>query len=457
MLPDLLERSILEVAELLKKKALSPVELLQTTLKQIEAKESEINAFITVTADLAEKQAAAAEKEILRGQYKGPLHGIPISIKDSIYTKGIRTTNGAKIDKDFVPDFDAKIVERLTRRGAVIIGKANLHEYAKGITNENHYYGFARNPLNPHHTPGGSSGGSAASVAAGMAFASVGTDTGGSIRIPASCCALVGLKPTYGLVASHGVTPLSSSFDHIGPIAKTAKDAELLLLGMLDRESVQAMGGRLIDENFDFKNIVAGVPSHFCFEQIAPEVERNIKSAIDRIQQLGGTVEEITLPRLDRAMEVYRIMGNVEAAAFHQERMRRQLHDFDPEVAHLLKLGETFTGTEYVRAQHMRQAIHDEIKKAFARVDILLTPTLTVLPPPVGTTNVKIGEQEQPLLHAFIRFTSPFNVTGFPAASIPVAKNKDNLPSGLQIIANHRREADILNVAHRYMREFPVH
>lgn len=450
----MLGKSLIEVAKLLKKKELSPVELLEQTLSKIEETEKEIKAFITVTAELAKKQAAIAEKEILDGNYRGPLHGVPVSIKDLVHVKGVRTTNGSKIDKDFIARKNAKIIDHLLACGSVIVGKANLHEYANGVTNENEYYGFTQNPLNPKYTPGGSSGGSAASVAVGTSFASVGTDTGGSIRIPASCCGLVGLKPTYGSVNSEGVTPLAWSLDHLGPIAKTAKDAEMLLLGLLGKLGAHETGQTLIDEKFDFKEITVGLPTNYFFDHIDAEIERNIKKAIANIERMGAVVKEITLPNLDKTSEVYSIIWGVEAATFHQGRLKHHLYDFERDVARSLKLGELYTGTQYVKAQQMRNVIYHEIKHTFEHVDVILTPTLPVLPPPVGTDIVKFGEHEETILDTFIRYTCPFNITGFPAASIPVATNEQNLSTGMQIVADLGGEAKILSIAHQYLSNF---
>lgn len=452
----MIEKPLSEVAELLKVKEISPTELFQSIKKQIDAREPETNAFITLTLDLAEKQAINAEKEILKGNYKGAIHGVPISIKDLIYTRGIKTTNGSKIDKDFIPNFSAKLLENLVENGAVVVGKTNLHEYANGITTENKYYGFTKNPLNLNHTPGGSSGGSAASVAANMAYASVGTDTGGSIRIPASCCGLVGLKPTYGLINSHGVTPLSWSLDHVGPIAKTAKDTELMLLAMLGSTTAQQIGKSLIDENFNFKNKVVGIPSNYFFEHIDPEVERNIKKAIKNIEMMGAVVKEISLPNLDKFLDAHLIICGVEAATFHKERLKHHLYDFERDSASFLKLGQKISGTQYVLAQQIRSVIYSEMLDVFNSVETILAPTLPVLPPPVGTKTINMRDFKESILSSLIRYTSPFNMTGFPVVSIPVAKNEHNLSTGMQIVGEPGAESKILSMAHHYLNEYPV-
>jgi aspartyl-tRNA(Asn)/glutamyl-tRNA(Gln) amidotransferase subunit A len=351
---ELCDMTISELAPLIKSGKISPVEVTRSVLKRIERTEPNLNAYITIDHESAVKAAQAAQRRIKRGNYHGPLDGIPISLKDLYQTKGLRTSGGSKILRDWEPDEDAVSVAKLREAGAVIVGKTNLHEFAFGGTTQNPHFGGTKNPYNREHIPGGSSGGSAAAVASGMCIASTGSDTGGSIRTPSALCGIVGLKPTYGRISLRGIIPLAWSLDHVGPMTRCVRDAALMLSAMAGydpddptsaSEKVPKFERTLKD---DVKKLKVGVDPAFCFSGVDEEVEQAVKGALKLLEKLGAKVVEISLPSIELTSPVESVIITSEAASYHEENLRNRPMDFGEDVRLLLRAGASFLATHYL-------------------------------------------------------------------------------------------------------------
>jgi aspartyl-tRNA(Asn)/glutamyl-tRNA(Gln) amidotransferase subunit A len=443
-------KSILETGELLRKREVSPVELTKSCLDQIEKLNPTLNAFITVTAELALAQARAAEDEIGRGNWRGPLHGIPLALKDLIDTAGIRTTAASALFEDRVPAEDAEVVRRLKNAGAVLLGKQNLHECAYGGSSMISYYGEVRNPWNPSCIAGGSSGGSAASVAAGLGYAAIGTDTAGSVREPAALCGIVGLKPTYGRVSTRGVIPLSWSLDHVGPLARTASDAAVLLQAIAahdarDANSVDApVPDYLAALREGLKPLKIGIPRKFFYEELDREVASAVEQAIGIVSALGNDLFEIVIEvPTDRTLQA------AEAYAYHAKFVSRSPELYQAETLRRIRSGEEISADEFEKRRREQKQIRSSIHKAFEKVDALLTPTAPVPAPAIDELK-RNPELLRPCELLLLRNTRPVNVWGLPAISIPCGFTSAGLPVGLQIIGPHWREDRVLQLAYAY-------
>ncbi|HJY87364.1 MAG TPA: amidase [Candidatus Acidoferrales bacterium] len=436
--------SIEPIAQQLRKKKLSPLELIQTMLARIERFNPQLNAYLTVTAEQALGDARRAEREILRGHWRGPLHGVPISLKDNIYTLGVRTTAGSKILCDFVPQRDATVVRRLRRAGAIVLGKTNLHEFAYGVTTNNPHFGPTRNPWDPTRIPGGSSGGSAAAVAAGLCFASVGSDTGGSIRIPAAMCGIVGFKPTFGLVSCHGVVPLAASFDHVGPLARTVPDAAILLRVLAGRDLGASRASR--------RRLRLGWPGGFFWEKLNEEVRQLAEAAVHSFEREGCALEEIALPHLSESVGPSTRIALAEARHFHESTgyYPERADDYSEEVRKRLELGGQIRAIEYLQGLEVREQVRREFDEALANVDAILAPTVPVAAPRIAEERVRIGTEEEAVRGALLRLNRPANFTGHPAISVPCGFTREGLPVGLQIIGRAFDEALLLRLAGVY-------
>jgi aspartyl-tRNA(Asn)/glutamyl-tRNA(Gln) amidotransferase subunit A len=460
---DLASITIHGLSELVKKKEVSPVEITKATLQRIEKYDGELKAFITVTSEEALKKAKKAEASIVRGGYIGPLHGIPIGLKDIVFTKGIRTTCGSKILADFYPREDATVVKRLERAGAIIVGKLNNHEFAFGATSVNPHYGTPKNPWNGRCIPGGSSGGSAVAVATSLCFGALGTDTGGSIRIPSSLCGIVGLKPTYGRVSTYGVYPLSCSQDHVGPMTKTVKDAAILLGSIAGHDprdptssSVPVLDYPSIRE--DVKDLRVGVPSDYYFENCDTDVRDSVMKALEVLKDAGITVEEVTVPHLSHAATAGLVILLAEAASQHENYLKGiQSKEYGRDVRGLLKTGTFITATQYLKAQRVRSVVRKEFLKIFQVIDVLLTPGLPIVAPGLEQDSVTISGKAETVRSALTRLTRPYNVAGIPAIVIPCGFSRSGLPVALQIAGKPFEEATILAVAQAYEKQTPWH
>ena len=443
--------TVREAAEGLRQRRFSAVELPSATLGRIERFNSSLQAFITVTAEQALQQARQADAELSAGRDRGPLHGIPIAAKDLFYTRGVRTTAGSAIYRDLAPTYDAFVVARLETAGAVMLGKTNLHELAYGITSANPHFGTVRNPWNTKHSPGGSSGGSAAAVAAGLAYAALGTDTGGSIRIPASFCGTVGLKPTYGRVSRHGVMPLSWSLDHVGPLARSVRDAALLLNAIAGHDRADASSSRhpvvdfVPDEGCSVRGLRIGFPESFFFERLDADVELCVRGAIARAESLGAAIKPIKVPDLAAMNAAARVILLCEASAMLEPHLadRRQ---FGPDVLALLDQGRLLPATDFIHAQRLRQRMQREFAQVWSTVDCVITHTTPNTAPRVGESTVKLGGREEDVRLATTRLVRSMNLLGLPALSIPCGLSGGGLPVGLQIIGPPFEESLILRV-----------
>jgi aspartyl-tRNA(Asn)/glutamyl-tRNA(Gln) amidotransferase subunit A len=427
--------TIAEAGAALRARRVSSVELTQQCLERVEKLNPVLNAFITVTGESALARAQALDRELAQGIDRGPMHGIPIAHKDLMWTKGVRTTSGSKLFADFVPDRDAAVVKKLDASGAVMIGKAGLHELAYGITSDNPHFGTIRNSRNPDHSPGGSSGGSGVAVATGMAFVATGTDTGGSIRVPASYCGVVGLKPTYGLIDRSGVQPLGLSLDHVGPLTRTVNDARLALNAMCEATSRKPALASL-------REIRVGLPENFYFETVAPDVRDAVREAARRAENLGARVIGVQVPEIEALNAVGLVTLLSEAAAIHQTQLHRRA-DFGADVLGLLDQGSLVPAVDYVNAQRQRKRFLAEFHALFRTIDCLFTPTTPITAPRIGQREVDLDGAKYETRMLTTRFVRAFNALGFPALSIPCGTSAEGLPIGLQMIARPFEE-DIL-------------
>jgi aspartyl-tRNA(Asn)/glutamyl-tRNA(Gln) amidotransferase subunit A len=438
-------------AESLRAKRVSSVEMTMLAVERIERFNDRLRAFITVTAEAAIQQARDADRELAEGKDRGPLHGIPIALKDLFFTRGVRTTAGSRAYENFVPDTDATVVQRLHAAGAVMLGKLNMHEMAYGITSANPHFGPVRNPWNEAHIPGGSSGGSAAAVAANIAYMAMGSDTGGSIRIPASFCGTVGLKPTYGRVSRHGVLPLGYSLDHMGPLTRTVRDAALVLNAIAGRDPKDPTSSRhpvvdyVPDEGCSIKKLRIGFPETFFFDRLDPDVDSAVRGAIARAESLGAVVWPVTLPDMEALNAVARVILLAEASAVAEPfRARRELFGFD--VLTLLDQGRLVPATDYINAQRLRRKLRREFDRVWQDVDCLMMPTTPNTAPRIGETTVNLGGRDEDVRLATTRLVRGINALGLPALSIPCGLSKSGLAIGLQIVGPAFDEALILRV-----------
>jgi len=448
--------TVCQAAERIKRKEVSPVELTRACLDRIAQWDSHLHAYITVLADAALSQAQEAERAVLRGDTLGPLHGVPLALKDTFAMRGVRTTAGSKVLQNYVPDYDATVVERLRQAGAVFLGTLNMHEFAFGATTANPHYGVAHNPWNQDCIPGGSSGGSGAAVAASLCLGSLGTDAGGSVRIPAALCGVVGLKPTYGRISRFGTLPLSLTLDHNGPITKDVADAALLLQVTAGADSrdpgcsphpvldyTQALTGEV-------KGLRIGLPKEYFADVIDPEVRKAVMAAIQVLADQGATVEEVSLPHCPYAPAAFVGLVLPEASSAHAPNLKTRPEEYGEEVRILLYVGMLLPARRYVQAQQVRTLILRDVEHVLQQVDVLVLPTAAIPAPRINQPRVTFGEKTVNLGAALPRLTLLFNMTGLPAISVPCGFTSDGLPIGLQIAGRAFAESAVLRVAHAY-------
>jgi aspartyl-tRNA(Asn)/glutamyl-tRNA(Gln) amidotransferase subunit A len=449
---DLTKLTLSEASELVSASKVSPVELTQACLSRIERLNPELNAFITVTADSALAEARQAESDIQRGRWKGPLHGIPIALKDLVDTAGVRTTAASGLFKDRIPARDAEIVRRLKASGAVLLGKLNLHEVAYGASSVISYFGPVRNPWDVNYSPGGSSGGSGAAVAAELCYGAIGSDTGGSIRIPAAYCGIVGLKPTYGRVSTRGVIPLAWSLDHIGPMTRSARDAALMLnvIAGYDPEDTSSMDVPLQDYSGALETKTSalriGIPRAPFYEGLHSEIQTAIEAALSILGNLTSSEREVEVPALnDDAMLILK----VEAYAYYREYVAKSPELFQAETLSRIRRGAETDAAEYIDARRRLDQSRRSSSELFRAVDLLITPT-TTLPP--FTIAELLADPDQLRAKEVLSTpnTRPFNLLGLPAVSVPCGFTGKGLPIGLQITGAAGQEAIVLSLAHAY-------
>lgn len=458
---DLAYLPLYEVAALVREWAVSPTELVEAAIARTRAHDPQINAYVTPMFDAALAEARAAEGEIAAGRYRGPLHGIPVALKDNYWTRGVPTAAGAKALADFVPAEDGAVVSRLRAAGAIITGKTNMHELAIGGSTTNPHYGPTHNPWALDRIPGGSSGGSAAAVAAGLCYAATGTDTAGSIREPAAYCGLVGIKPTYGRVSIRGIVPLSWSLDHAGPLARTVRDVALVLnaiAGDDPRDLTTApvpVPDYTVALDDGVRGLRLGVPREYFFEALDPAVAAAVEAAIGVLRDLGASVEEVAWPSAAWALTLFPFISRPEAASF-QERLLRAHADEYGDVRPQVELGELVLATDYLRAQRLRTIMREELAALLARVDALVLPTTRTVAHPIGQPFTQVAGRTVNPFELWVGFTMPFDLTGTPALSVPCGL-ADGLPIGLQVAGRAWDEATILRIAAAYERATPWH
>jgi aspartyl-tRNA(Asn)/glutamyl-tRNA(Gln) amidotransferase subunit A len=432
--------TIAEFGRRLRRRETTAAETTAECLRRIEAGNPALNAFILVMAGQAQRDAAEADRELASGHDRGPLHGVPISIKDLFDVRGTPTTAASRVRDRHLAADDAPVIARLRQAGAVIVGKTNLHEFAFGTTNEDSAYGPARNPHDPSRSPGGSSGGSAASLVAGMALATLGTDTGGSIRIPAAACGTVGLKPTWGEVSVAGVIPLSRTLDHVGPLASTVGDARVIYHALLGGSEVTP--GVLGD-----RPLRLAVPRDYFCDLLDTEVRERFESAIERLKGSGAAVDEIEIANARLTPAVYLHLCFGDAAAYHADTLETVPEKYTPPVRLRLEMARYVLAEDYVRALEAREALRRAVDRALAGCDALVLPTLPIPAPIIGATSVQVGSTEEPVRNLMLRLTQLFNITGHPAISLPCGDTQAGLPCGLQLVGAHGGTEALLDVA----------
>ena len=453
---EILFQSATELARLLKARQLSPVEVVRACLDRIEALNPAINAFITVTAGQAMEQARRAEKEIAAGRHRGPLHGLPYAVKDIVATKGIRTTNGSKVTSDWIPDHESTVTARLNRAGAILIGKLNLLEFAMG-SGQKGLVGPARNPWDLNHSPSGSSSGSGASVAAGMTPLSIGSDSGGSIRGPAKSCGVVGLKPTYGRVSLFGITTLSWTLDHVGPMARTVADVAHMLQVMAgpDPHDASAAAAPVPDYTRaltgNVKGLRIGVPDGYFFKNVQPETETALRRALTLLKELGAVMVDVTVRHAELASPASAVILGSECAAFHEKRLRENAGLFDPLVRERLEASGFYSATDYIKALRVRTMLIEEMRRVFGVCDVLMLPAGNAAPKlteEIVGTDVPPDPPPPPRPDTL----NLANMTGIPAIVLPCGFTAGSsvLPLGIQFCAKAFDEATLFRVAHAY-------
>jgi aspartyl-tRNA(Asn)/glutamyl-tRNA(Gln) amidotransferase subunit A len=432
--------SISEISRRLAAGALSSEALVTATLERIAQQNPALNAFITVLATESLAQARELDDERRHGRARGPLHGVPISVKDLIDVKGVPTTAASRVRAGHVAQADAPVVARLREAGAIIIGKCNLHEFALGTTNDESAFGPSRNPFDPARSPGGSSGGSAAAVAAGMGCASIGTDTGGSIRIPAAACGVVGLKPASGEISTVGVVPLSASLDHVGPLARTVLDAWILydiLKGTKHSRLPPA----------SISGLRLGKLGGYFLERLDDEVRDRFEEALNRLHGSGVSIVDVTIKHAKQIPSTYINIALPEAYAYHAKTLESAPDAYSDGVAARLLMGREVSTDAYVQAQGERAKLRAEVDAALRKCDGLVLPTLPIPAPRLGAATVRIGNSEEALRPLMLRMTQLFNLTGHPALTLPCGDAAAGLPCGLQLVGRHQGTSELLNLA----------
>lgn len=451
--------SIGEIAALIGRRKVSPCELLESLLCHVQNHNPKINAFLTMNAEGCRADARRAESQIARGRYRGPLHGVPVAVKDNIWTAGLRTTAGSRILADFVPVEDATVIRRLRRAGAIILGKTNMSEFAYGATNNNEHYGATHNPWNLERTTGGSSGGSAAAVAAGFAFAALGTDTGGSIRIPSALCGVVGLKPTFGRVSCHGTMPLVPAYDHVGPIARSAADVALVLNAIAGRDPRDRTTRSLSVPNFSHElrrrncHLRLGLPREFYFDDLSSEVADSLDRAVHTLERAGAQVREVRLPDVKQASERCVPYSYAEATIVHRRAgfFPSRAEEYGEDVLRRLKIGAEVLALDYVEAAEATRVLQAEFAAAMANVDAILAPTVPLAATLIGQKTAVVGSREEAVRSALIRLNRPANIVGLPSLTIPCGFTADGLPLAMQLIGRPFCEGRLLRIAHLYL------
>ena len=461
---EIVSLTLSEAASLVKSGEVSPVELVDASLQRIEAVNDTLAAFISVFSKEARQVAKAAEMMALAGHDLGPLHGIPIALKDNIAVRGLRTTAGSKVLANWIPDHDATVAMRLRQAGAILVGKLNMHEFAWGGTSDNPHYGTVRNPWNTERFPAGSSGGSGASVAARACYGAIGTDTGGSIRLPAAINGIVGIRPTYGRVSNHGIIPLAWSMDTAGPMTRTVEDCALMFGTLAGHDPKDPTSARVPvpDYSADLRSGVAGlrigvVPGYF-FHHLQPPVLTAVTQAIDTLVALGAQVTEVDIKHIHGNISAQLTIESAEPSTYHQRWLRERPDDYGEDVRGLLEIGEMLLATHYLQAQRYRSLLRSEFMNAFRRVDVFICPTLPFTATRIGEMKVVIENGvEEDMLSAIMQFTGVPSLTGLPALNVPCGFDPDGMPIGMQIIGRPFDESTLFRAGAAFQEATDFH
>lgn len=444
--------TILEAAASLRSGETSSIQLLESTLARISERDRDLNSFLTVMDEPARSRAAALDSELAQGKDRGPLHGIPIAVKDLFYTKGIRTTGGSKIFENFIPSHNATVIERLEDAGAVVVGKTTLHELAYGVTSTNPHFGAVHNPCKLDCIPGGSSGGSGAAVAAGLVPMAMGSDTGGSIRIPASFCGTVGIKATFGRVSKYGCLPLGLSLDHMGPLTMTVADSAITLNAIAGHDPRDPNSSTRPVEDYmpsgisSLEGVRVGWPENFYFDGLDPAVRSVVERTRSLAEALGAKIVPVRVPDIQALNTVSRVVLMSEASAVLERHMDDRSR-FGADVLALLDQGRFLSATSYVNAQRLRLLFQEEFRAMFEKIDCLFTPTAPIPAPRIDQKTVLIDGVEEDVRLATTRFVRAINAVGLPAISLPCGSNTEGLPIGLQIVGRAFEEKLLLQIA----------
>jgi aspartyl-tRNA(Asn)/glutamyl-tRNA(Gln) amidotransferase subunit A len=420
--------SIADIGRRLRARTLTSEALTDECLQRIEADNHRLNAFILVLADQARRQAHDADRELAAGHDRGPLHGVPISIKDLIDVAGTPTTAASRVRAGHVADRDAPVIASLRQAGAVFVGKTNLHEFALGTTSEDSAFGPARNPYDVTRSPGGSSGGAGISVAAGMAVAAIGTDTGGSIRIPSAACGVVGLKPDHGELSTAGVIPLSDKLDHVGPLTRNAADARVIYRLLTGRRPAST------EPPVPIVSLRLAVPRPYFLDLLDDEVRRRFDEALERLRAAGAHVTDVAIPHTAAIAATYLNIVLTDAFAYHRPTLERAPEQYTAPVRQRLEMGRLVSASDYHQALNMRDVLRRDVSAALAGHDALMLPTLPIPAPLIGAETVQIGERNEPVRPIMLRLTQLFNLTGHPAIALPAGTTSAGLPCSLQLV-----------------------
>jgi aspartyl-tRNA(Asn)/glutamyl-tRNA(Gln) amidotransferase subunit A len=450
---SVLDLTLVDAAALVRRREVSPVELVDACLERIAATNEVLCAYISIWDEEARQVASAAEMMVRAGHYLGPLHGIPVALKDNIAVKGLRTTAGSKILGDWIPDEDATVAGCLKGAGAVVIGKTNMHEFAWGGTSANPHYGFVRNPWNPERFPAGSSGGSGAAVAARTCFGALGTDTGGSIRLPAAVNGVTGIRPTIGRVSNYGVIPLAWSMDTVGPMTRTVKDCALMFAAVAghdpkdDGSAFVPVDDYTGDLERGVEGVRIGVDSSYFLHHLQPPVREAVRRALETLEGLGAALVEVELEHIQGNISAQLTIESCEPSAYHGRWLRERPHDYGDDVRLLLELGELHLATHYLQAQRYRTLLRRQFLDAFKSVDVFVCPTLPFTATPVGATTVVIEDGvEEDMLSAIMQYTGVPSLTGLPSLALPCGFDPDGLPIGMQVIGQPFDEAALFRL-----------
>lgn len=451
---NLLKMSISELSAAIAQRKVSPVEVIETTLEQIRKKNPLLNAYITIADEYALIKAKESERLLTEGKLKGPLHGIPIALKDLINTKGIRTTFAAERYSNHTPDHHAEVVKRLEAAGAIIIGKLNMHQFALGATGDRSYFGPARNPLELNKVTGGSSSGSGAALADFLCYGSIGSDTGGSIRIPAACCGIVGMKPTFGRVSRSGTMILSRTLDHLGPMTRTVKDNAILLQVISgydprDKDSIPSVEEDFIEGmEHGIQGVTIGIPTNFYFDLIDPEVEKIFNQVVATLISLGGKIVTMKLPLIEELTRSQQIIAAAEAYVSLGHELSEAPEKIDVEVRARITKGKDILACEYIRMQELRSRAIQDYKVILKEINVILTPTIGIFPTELGQREVIMGDKKEHARIMLGRLTRPNNVIGFPCITVPGGNGNSGFPIGVQFMGEPMSEKLLYRVAH---------